>query len=219
MSRQSRRWVRSLVGGALVFAGITTVRARLLRWGASDDELSVIWPGDELLPAPNLTATRSVTIAAPLEEVWPWIVQIGQGRGGFYTYDWLENLVGADIHSARTVLPEFQHPGIGDDIRLAPEMALRVAEVDPPRALVLRGGTPTDEGGPPYDFTWAFTLSPRPDGSTRLVIRERYAYTRWWVALMVEPIEVISFVMTQRMLRGIKERAERTTRASGLFDA
>jgi hypothetical protein len=182
----------------------------MLRWGASNDEVSVVLPGDDLLPTPNLTATRSATIAATPGQVWPWIAQLGQGRGGFYSYDWLENLVGADIHSVDTILAEFQHPEVGASFRLAPEVALRVALVEPDRALVLRGGIPIGDMRPPYDFTWAFTLRNLPDGSTRLVVRERYTYTHWWAAMLVEPTGVISFVMTRRMLRGIKERAERT---------
>jgi hypothetical protein len=185
----------------------------MLRWGASDDEVGVGLPGDDLLPTPNLTATRSATIAATPAEVWPWIAQIGQGRGGFYTYDWLENVVGADIHSAGTILAMYQHPHIGDSIRLAPEVALSVALVEPDHALVLRGGIPIGDMRPPYDFTWAFTLSDLADGSTRLIVRERYTYTHRWAAMLVEPTEVISFVMTRRMIRGIKQRAERTAEA------
>jgi hypothetical protein len=202
-----------VVVGAVVLAGAAEVRKRMLQWGTSDDEVGFVLPGDDLLPTPSLTATRSTTIAATSAEVWPWIAQLGQGRGGFYSYDRLSNLVGADIHSAGTVLAEFQHPDIGDDIKLAPEMALSVALVEPDRALVLRGGIPIGEKRPPYDFTWAFVLGDLPDGSTRLIVRERYTYTNRWAAMLVEPTEVVSFVMTRRMLRGIKDRAERTTGA------
>jgi len=182
----------------------------MLQWGTSDDEMGVVLPGDDLVPTPSLSATRSATIATTSAQVWPWIAQLGQGRGGFYSYDRLSNLVGADIHSASTVLAEFQHPAIGDDIKLAPEVALRVALVEPDRALVLRGGIPLGEMRPPYVFTWAFVLRDLPDGSTRLIVRERYTYTNRWAAMLVEPTEVVSFVMTRRMLHGIKDRAERT---------
>jgi hypothetical protein len=186
-SQLRRSPLRSLVGGAVVFAGATMVRKRMLRWGATSDELSLVVPGDDLLPTSNLTATRSITIAATPAQVWPWIAQLGQGRGGFYTYDWLENLVGANIHSANEIMPALQHPSIGDDIRLAPEVELRVAVVEPDRALVLRGGIPIGKVRPPYDFTWAFALSHQPDGSTRLIVRERYAYTQRWAALLWNP--------------------------------
>lgn len=208
-SQLRRSPFRSLVGGAVVLAGAKTLRRRMLRWGATRDELRLVVPGDDLLPTSNLTATRAITIAATPAEVWPWIAQLGQGRGGFYTYDWLENLVGANIHSANMIVPALQHPAVGDDIRLAPEVALRVAVVEPDRALVLRGGIPIGNVRAPYDFTWAFALSHQLDGSTRLIVRERYAYAQRWAALLVEPTEVVSFVMTQRMLRGIKARAER----------
>ena len=206
---ESSKAVRSIgIGvGALV---AVVVRKRLLGWGATADELDLVLPGDDLLPAASLTATRSVTIEAAPGEVWPWIAQIGQGRGGFYTYDRLENLVGADIHSVSTILPGCQHPEVGDEVRLAPQVALGVARVEPERTLVLRGGVPMGRMPPPYDFTWAFVLRHQPDGSTRLVVRERYLYARPWAAAIVEPTEVISFVMTQRMLRGIKQRAEQT---------
>jgi hypothetical protein len=145
--------------------------------------------------------------------LWPWIAQIGQGRGGFYSYDFLENLVGCDIHSAERVVPEWQSIDGGDVVRLAPEVGLTVAVVEPGRALVLRGGVSIGRTPPPYDFTWAFVLRDQTDGSTRLVVRERYSYSRRWARLLVEPAELISFVMSQRMLRGIKERAERPVRS------
>jgi hypothetical protein len=180
-----------------------------LRWGATDDELRVALPGDELVAAADLTATRAVTVRASADGVWPWIAQIGQGRGGFYSYDFLENLVGCDIHSAERVVPEWQSIDVGDAVHLAPEVGLIVAVVEPGRALVLSGGVPIGRRPPPYDFTWAFVLRDQTDGSTRLVVRERYGYSRRWARLLVEPAELISFVMSQRMLRGIKERAER----------
>jgi hypothetical protein len=206
-----RRWLdaRTVAVGCAVAAGTALARARYLRWGATDDELNVALPGDELVPAADLTATRAVTVRAPVDGVWPWIVQLGQGRGGFYSYDLLENLVGCDIQSAERVVPEWQSIDVGDAVHLHPEVALVVAVLEPGRALVLRGGVPIGRTPPPYDFTWAFVLRDQADGSTRLVVRERYGYSRRWARLLVEPVELISFVMSQRMLRGIKERAER----------
>jgi hypothetical protein len=185
-----------------------------LRWGATDDELSVALPGDELVPAADLTATRAVTVRASADGVWPWIAQLGQGRGGFYSYDFLENLVGCDIHSAERVVREWQSIEVGDEVHLHPQVGLIVAAVEPGRALVLRGGVPIGRTPPPYDFTWAFVLRDQADGSTRLVVRERYGYSRRWARLLVEPAELISFAMSQRMLRGIKERAERAIRSA-----
>jgi hypothetical protein len=190
------------------------MRARYLRWGATDDELKFVLPGDELVPDADLTATRAITVRAGADGVWPWIAQLGQGRGGFYSYDFLENLVGCDIHSATRVVPEWQSIDVGDAVYLHPEVGLIVAVVEPGRALVLRGGVPIGRTSPPYDFTWAFVLRDRTDGSTRLVVRERYGYSRWWAWSLVEPAELVSFVMSQRMLRGIKERAERAVRSA-----
>ena len=154
-------------------------------------------------------ATRAITVPAAADQVWPWIAQLGQGRGGFYSYDALENLVGCDIHSADRVVAEWQDLKAGDQVKLAPEVGLGVSVVEPGRALVLRGGVPMGEVPPPYDFTWAFVLRQQPDGTTRLVVRERYGYTRRWAPLLVEPVAVVAFVMSQRMLRGIRDRAQR----------
>jgi hypothetical protein len=158
--------------------------------------------------------TRTVGIAAPPAAVWPWVAQLGQGRGGFYSYDALENLVGCDIHSADRIMPELQDVTVGDEVHLAPPVALGVVVVDPGRALVLRGAAGVGRGEPPYDFTWAFVLRPGRDGGTRRVVRERYRYPAGWARLMVEPVSVVSWVMTQRMLRGIRDRAEAAHRQS-----
>lgn len=133
-------------------------------------------------------------------------------RGGFDSYDFLENLVGCDIHSAERVVPKWQSIAVGDAVRLHPEVGMIVAVVEPGRAAVLRGGVPIGRTPPPYDFTWAFVLPDQADGSTRLVVRERYGNSRRWAWLLVEPAELISFVMGQRMLRGIKKRAEQAVR-------
>jgi hypothetical protein len=195
-------------------AALSLVRRRSLRWGATDDELTAALPGDELVLDADLTATRSVTVSTAADRVWPWIAQLGQGRGGFYSYDFLENLVGCDIHSADRIVREWQSIDVGDEVKLAPAATLTVAVVEPGRALVLRGGFPMGRSTAPYDFTWAFVLQPQPDGATRLVVRERYGYSRPWVALLVEPVELISFVMSRRMLRGIKDRAQRAAVAT-----
>ncbi len=187
---------------------IPVLRRRMLRAGATTEEASARLPGDDLLDA-DLVATRAVTIDAPPEQVWPWIVQIGQGRAGFYSYDALENLAGSNIHSATTIVPEWQHVSIGDVVHLHPQLALEVARVDPPHAFVIRSAptTPTAKP-PPYDFTWAFVLIAQPGGGTRLIVRERYRYTTKPAPLVAEPAAAASFVMTQRMLRGIRTRVE-----------
>jgi hypothetical protein len=166
-------------------------------------------PGDDLLDSADLTATRAITIEVEPDMVWPWLAQLGQGRGGFYSYDWLENLVGCDIHSADRIVPEWQDIEVGGEVRLHPETALTVAHVEPGRSFVLRGAVPAGSRPAPYDFTWAFVVFEVPGGRTRLVVRERYAYLRPWSVIIVEPVELISFVMSRRMLRGVAERATR----------
>jgi hypothetical protein len=203
--------MRSLVVGSASAAIVMLSRQGYLHWGSTAAESATTLPGDELVPNANITATRAISVAAAPDAVWPWIAQIGQGRGGFYSYDFLENLAGCDIHSADRIIPEWQSVAAGDDVKLHPEVGLRVALLDPGKALVLRGGIPMGPVAPPYDFTWAFIVRGQDDGTTRLVVRERYEYTRWWSSLLVEPVQLISFIMSQRMLRGVKQRAERTS--------
>ena len=97
---------------------------------------------------------------------------------------------------------------LGAEVKLAPAVGLGVAALEPGCSLVLRGGIPVGSTSPPYDFTWAWVLRDEPDGTARLLVRERYAYTRPWARFIVEPVEGVSFVMTQKMLRGIRDRAE-----------
>lgn len=188
--------------------GLLLLRRWSLRWGATDEERRQALPGDELVPHADLVATRALTVHATAAEVWPWLAQLGQGRGGFYSYDLLENLVGCDIHSAGQVIEEWQTVVPGDPFRLHPEVSLQIAAVEPGRYLVVSGGVPMGEAAPPYDFSWAFTLRERADGTTRLVVRERYGYTRSWSPLLVEPVELVSFLMSRKMLKGIRARAE-----------
>ena len=191
------------------------IRARYQRWGATDADLDRLLAGDSQLAGPIHSATRAISINAPTGQVWPWIAQLGQGRGGFYSYDWLENLVPrTDIHNADRIVPEWQHIIVGSQVRLAPEVPLQVAAVDIGRSLVLRGSVPMGIIPAPYDFTWAFVLQPRSDGTTRLLVRERYSYTRRWAGLIVQPAQLVSCLMTPKMLRGIRDRAQRPKRTT-----
>ena len=194
---------------SLSAAYVLALRPRHLRWGATDSEVATSLPGDELIRHANLTATRAITIRASVDRVWPWIAQLGQGRGGFYSYDAVENLVGCDIQSADSIVPECQEVRVGDDFGLHPQVRLDVAAVEPGRSLVVSGGVPVGSVPPPYDFTWAFVLREQSDRTARLLVRERYGYTRRWAPLIVEPVEAISFVMSKKMLTGIRDRAER----------
>jgi hypothetical protein len=204
-----RRYVAGVSAIAVAAATyILFARPWHLRWGASAHECDASLPGDDLIVRPDLTATRAITVRASAGQVWPWIAQLGQGRGGFYSYDFLENLAGCDIHSADRIVPRWQDIKVGDEVKLAPAVGLGVAALAPGRSLVLRGGIPVGNTPPPYDFTWAWVLRDEPDGTSRLLVRERYAYTRPWARFLVEPVEAVSFVMSQKMLRGIRDRAE-----------
>jgi hypothetical protein len=200
-----RRYIALGAAGAAYFL---FARRRQLRWGTTDEESRELLPGDDLIVEPDLIATRAISVRSSADHVWPWIAQLGQGRGGFYTYDFLENLMGCDIHSADRIVPEWQDVAVGDEVNLYPDGPLEVAALHPGRALVIRGAV-MGNLPPPYDFTWAFVLREQPDGTTRLLVRERYAYTRLWAPLLVEPAALVSFVMSQKMLRGIRDRAER----------
>jgi hypothetical protein len=207
--RPSSSAATATLTAAAVAGTVAALRSRSLRWGATREEVDAALPGDELILHPGLTATRAVTIRADSAAVWPWVAQLGQGRGGFYSYDALENLVGCNIHSADHVVPAWQSIAVGDEVRLHPDGGLQVALVEPGRALVLRGGVPMGATPPPYDFTWTFVVHDAPGGDSRLLVRERYGYVKGWVPLLVEPVSWISFLMSRRMLLGIKERAER----------
>lgn len=213
MSRPPRALTTALTTAALVAGSVAVLRRAAMRWGAAPAETRATLPGDGLVPDADLTVTRAVTIQAPPQRVLPWLRQLGHGRGGFYTYDALENLMGLGIHSADAVHPEWQ-VGEGDDVHLAEGMPLRVAvldegtEVPGGGAVVLHGVDEPASGPMPFDFSWAFVVVPVPDGGSRLLVRERYGYHAPGVALMVEAVSWVSWLMTQRMLRGVRDRAE-----------
>ena len=200
--------------GALVSAPVT--RRWYNRWHATDSELASPMRGDELVAEPLLGYTRAITIDVPPPHVWPWLVQMGRGRGGLYSYDGLENLIGCDIHSTRAILPEHQDLAVGDLIRLGPEgyPCFRVADIVPGAALVLVGVDPAPPhdvsaaGAPGGQSTWQWELRAADPGRTRLVVRQRLTYPRS-MSVLWHVVEPVAFVMERRMMRGIKERAER----------
>lgn len=205
---RSQPLARAVCLGAVVATAAVLGRSRLMHWGATEEEVHSHLPGDNVISGPHLVATRAITIQRRAEEVWPWIAQLGQGKAGFYSYDALENLVGCHIHSADRIVPAWQQIRVGDEVHLAPEVGLTVCIADASGALVLSGGVPMGVAASPLDFSWAFALRDAGQGWTRLLVRERYRYLHPWVRLMVEPVEILSFVMTQKMLRGIRDRAE-----------
>ncbi len=184
-----------------------------LHWGATKAETRVRLPGDELIEEPTWTYTYAIDIDAPPTDVWKWIVQIGQGRAGFYSYQMLENFIGCRIHNVAEVIPELQHPDIGDEIRLHPQAPpLRIEILDPPDAMVLHGApTEADEEETFVETTWQFILTDDGRGSTRLLNRGRFAYGpelggRAFAGKF--PLEPISFVMNRKMMLEIKRLAE-----------
>ena len=204
---------------AAIAAYILVLRPRHLRWGATDNEVDRILPGDELVPNPRLKATHAITVQAPPNKVWTWLVQLGQGRGGFYSYDWIENMMGLDIHTANCILPEFQTLEVGEFIPLAPDgFGIPVALVELERALVLHGDTrqpgageaPVLKPGDCFAVSWGFYLFERPGGTTRLVERWQADWNpafhnNLFYRVFLEPG---AFIMERKMLLGIKERAE-----------
>ncbi len=160
------------------------------------------------MPDADLTATRAITVRTPPMVSGHGSRSSARGAAGFTATTSLKNVTGRDIHSADRIVSEWQAVDVRDEVRLHPEVGLSVAVAEPGHALVLRGGVPIGQTPAPYDFTWAFVLRGQADGTTRLVVRERYSYARPWARLLIEPTEFISFVMSRRMLREIKQRAE-----------
>lgn len=192
----------SFVIGLIAVGFFGFFRPWQLRWGATPEELARIMPGDEVVLSPTFNATRAVTIDAAPEAIWPWIVQIGFGRAGWYSYDSLDNF---GRHSAERLLPEFQHIEVGDPIPLGPggSTGIWVKRFEPNRSIVW--WNKKNELS-----TWVWTLEPMSDESTRLVTRVRtrsswrHPSTVMWMPLL----EVADFPMMRRCLLGIKRRAE-----------
>ncbi|MCZ2812090.1 hypothetical protein O2W15_11655 [Modestobacter sp. VKM Ac-2979] len=217
--RRSDGRITPVLRGAIVAAvGTGILGARLLHarrnWGATADEVRSTLPGDDFVPEPAEQTTLAVSIDAPAERIWAWLVQIGQDRGGMYSYDVLENLVGLDIHSAEEIRDEWQHLAVGDHVVVVPEgfgpmpdgYSFTVALADPGRALVLRQSPPEH----PWNGVWSFHVVPRRDGGCRLLSRMRTeVQPQRGLRIATRVLEPVTLVMTRRMLQGIKERAER----------
>lgn len=191
-------------GAAVTYA--CGIRPWHLRWGATDEELNQPLIGDEVVTDPKLKSNHAITINARASDIWPWLVQMGQHRGGFYSYTWLENLVGCHMRNADEIVPEWQDLKVGDKVWLHPKAPpVEVAAIEPGRAIVLK----------PWG---AFVLQPIDEKTTRLIIRSQGDYEPdlrnpvlnfllWRV--VYEPAH---FIMERKMLLGIKERAEKLAR-------
>jgi hypothetical protein len=176
----------------------------LMNWGATAQERQMVLPGDAMQPHPGMQFTRAITIDAPASAVWPWLVQLGQDRAGFYSYDWLENLIGSDIHNQNAIHPAWQSLAPGDGFNnvsphylggVAGEFTVqRITAIEPGRAVVMANGYLT------------YAVLPVDDRTTRMFLRERDAFADSLpLRLSWDPAH---FVMQRQMLRGIKARAE-----------
>ena len=208
-----------LLAAGAAAVGLQAMHARR-HWGATAGEVAAVLPGDEFVPDPAENTTLAVTVAAPPEQVWPWLVQMGQNRGGIYSYDWLENLIGLRIHSAEEIREEWQHLSAGDRVVVVPQgygpmpagYAFTVALVDPPRALVLRQAPPEH----PWNGVWSFHVVPAGERRCRLLARSRTEVApQLGLRLATRVGEPVTLVMTRRRLQGIKQRSERRAAGAG----
>ncbi|WP_370179491.1 hypothetical protein [Rhodococcus wratislaviensis] len=206
--------IRQSLGGAVLIAVHVILTKRLRRrrttWGATAAEAAATLPGDELIADPAWGYTHAVTVDAPRELVWPWIVQLGQGRGGFYSYVGLENLIGCRVRNTEKVLPDHQTLETGDEVRLHPKAPpMAVASVETNARLVLYARDPRTGDA----FIWAFHLLPDQAGRTRLIERGSsscgpgLASRLFFGPLLTEPI---GFVMSRKMLLTIRALASAT---------
>lgn len=217
--------VEGILGAATI--GVTILLSPLLRpwyrrWGATDAEVQRRLPGDEFVPRPKSEITLAITIEAPADQVWPWFVQVGCQRAGWYTYDLLDN---AGIPSADRIIPEFQHLKVGDVVKAVPDgsFGFPVAAITPGKALVLAGtmNTRTGQAGDPNDPTLegyfsgdqAFIVDALDDKTARLIFRMRMDWDAGPLNTLIYRgiVEPVSFVMGRRMLQNIRHRAQAMT--------
>jgi hypothetical protein len=219
--RSAFKCLRSLINlaGGFTTLYLMVIRPWHLKWGATPDEVDRLLPGDGLIPAAKIDVTHAITIAAPIDRVWPWIAQIGQGRGGFYSYAAIENVMGLDIHNADRILPEYQQPQVGQKLPFAADFGVPYAIVDAPHTLVVHGDTRTGSvtlpGLRPGDYvamTWGWHLESIDAHTTRCIERWRADYGPDLLNTLIYRLfmEPSAFVMERKMLLGIKARAEKT---------
>ena len=194
-----RLMLGTVAAAAVATAYVRLLRPRQLTWGATPEEVHRSLPGDDLVHRPTFNATRAISIDAPVGQVWPWLVQVGLNRAGWYSYDVLDNV---GRRSAGRIIPELQQLAAGDIVPMGPGQGqgIAVQVVDPPRTMVW---------GTPGDSSWTWQLDPAPNGSTRLItrIRSRIRARPTSIAFNVL-VEVADFWMLRKMLLNLKERAE-----------
>lgn len=213
MNRKLKTTIIGFSAAVSLAAYLLAIRPWHLRWGATDEEIEMDLPGDEVKPDAKIQVTHAITINAPTAEVWKWLIQIGQGRGGFYSYDCLENLFDLEIHNVEEIKPELQNLKVGDFIRSAHKGWLGgkfddkagwfVVRLEPNQTLVLRDEI--EQG------SWAFVLRPVNENQCRLIIRARGEKPqnlpmKFFHYGIFEPAH---FIMERKMLLKIKELAEK----------
>ena len=209
--------LEGIEGVAVSVAALITwpVSRRWLRnWGSLPEERQRTWPGDALVRPEHTAYTRAVTIRAHVSEVWPWLVQFGLGRAGFYSYEMLERLVGIPVKNVESIVPEYQYLALGDEVLLHPDgPGISVALLEVERHVcfeAVHAPERPDESAVPAR-SWSIYIEPGSDGSSRLLLRgciERVqdpSFAKELAALIETPID---FVMEQRMLRTIRRLAE-----------
>ncbi len=218
---KSKRFLIPTIIGTGVAAYALFLRKRMLNWGATVTEVCRSLPGDDLVPAPNYQTTHAALIHTTPQDIWPWIIQLGYRRGGFYSYDWLERQAGlTGLHSADRVMPDWQEIHSGDTISISPVTPMEVSILAPERALVLHiimnpftaqvVDRDRQPDSPYMDWSWAFLLEPVNPTTTRFLIRVRADFQpqpmgRILSWLLIEPVH---FIMESKMMRGIQIRAE-----------
>lgn len=213
-------WGAATVGVTILLSPL--LRPWYRRWGAADAEVRRTLPGDEFAPRPKSELTLAITIEAPAAQVWPWFVQIGCQRAGWYSYDLLDN---GGAPSADRIIPEFQRLEVGDTVKAVPNgsFGFPVAAITPGKALVLAGtlntsnGQPADPNDPSlksyFSGDQTFVVDALDDMATRLIFRMRMDWDARPLNTLIYRgiVEPISFVMGRKMLQKIKLRAEATT--------
>jgi hypothetical protein len=219
MSKKLPVAIGAVAGAATAVTLSLAMRPWFLNWGATEEEITRFWPGDEMSPAAASVATRAITIKAPAQAIWPWLSQIGQERGGFYSYSWLENLFGAKIHNAKHLLPGLPERQVGDTVRMTPKEryggmgCMRVARLEPGRDMVLVSPGDYENAlthGVAPEGTWAFLLETIDERTTRLIVRSRSGAKPGALRYLV--FDPIHFVMERKMMLGLRDRAQAAAR-------
>jgi len=216
-----------LIAGAAALALMFVLILRL--WSqprsATREEVRAAMPGDDLVPNPKMGYTQAVTIHAPPAKVWPWLIQVGYKRAGWYTYDWFYKLIKSDEfvdgHSSNRIVPELQSLAVGDEIAIFAAGPFKVVALEPNRALVLLArvdfatgktfGLTDPAPGNFLNNSWAFVLEDAGDNTTRLVVRYRIDHSPSAVNKLAYSIPTIggALIFQPKMLWGVKERAEK----------